>query len=115
MKRFWIRRVAGIMLVAVAGIFLLGTLVMLLWNNLLPALFHAPVISFWQALGVLVLSKILFGGFRGGHWGRQHWKQKMEKKWQTMTPEEREKFQQEWKSRCGRGFTARFEKEEMNK
>jgi len=53
-------------------------------------------------LGILVLSKILFGGFRGA-WGgkRYYWKQRMMSKWNNMTPEEREKFKQEWQKRCG--------------
>ncbi len=101
MKRFWIRKVVGIIMIAIVGLFLLGSLVMFLWNGLLPVLFHFPLISFWQALGLLLLSKILFGGFRGAHWGRHRWKEKMQEKWQRMTPEEREKFKAEWTSRCG--------------
>ncbi len=46
-----------------------------LWNWLMPTLFGLPVISFWQALGLLVLSRVLFGGFLGrlrggGRYGR---------------------------------------------
>ncbi len=72
-----------------AGIAALGYAVMLLWNWLLPSLFDgAREIGYLQALGVLVLSKILFGGMRGhgchGRWHRHRWEQ--------MTPEEREKF-----------------------
>ncbi len=103
MKRFSIRRVAGFILLAIAGIFIFGNIVMLLWNALLPALFHFPIISFWQALGLLLLAKILFGGFRGGGPGR-HWKNKMNSRWMNMTPEEREKFKQDWGNRCRRGF-----------
>jgi hypothetical protein len=103
MKRFWIRRVAGFIALAVAGAFIFGGVVMLLWNALLPALFHFPIIGFWQALGLLLLAKILFGGFRGGGGGpRGRWKEKMKQKWENMTPEQREKFQQEWGRRCGR-------------
>jgi len=69
--------------------------VMRLWNWLTPALFGWHVITFWQALGILVLSKILFGGFRGGPargpWG---WRGRMMERWEHMTPEEREKFRQ---------------------
>ena len=55
-----------------------------------------------QALGILVLSKILFGGFGGRHWrGSPAWKQKLKQRWDNMTPEEREKFKVEWKNRCG--------------
>jgi hypothetical protein len=66
-----------------------------------PALFvGARLIDFWHALGLLVLSRILFGGFRGhgGGWReRRHWR-----KWQAMTPEEREQFQATWQTRFGR-------------
>ncbi len=47
-------------------IFLGGWIVMSLWNYLLPALFGWRMITFWQALGLLILCRILFGGF-GGH------------------------------------------------
>ena len=75
-----------------------GFVVMYLWNAVLPDVLHVSTITFWQALGILVLSKILFGGFRGG-WGRHNkmhggmeWRKKMEEKLRTMSPEEREKF-----------------------
>ncbi len=104
MKRgFRFGKVLMILLVATAAIFLFGFIVMNLWNAILPGVLHVGTISFWQALGILLLSKILFGGFHGG-WrggGRRQWKQKMNEKWMSMTPEEKQKFQQEWRSRCG--------------
>jgi hypothetical protein len=92
--------------ICVAGAIALFTfIVMSLWNAILPSVIHVGTITFWQALGILVLSKILFGGFhgKGGRWQekRQHWKEKMQAKWQGMSPEEREKFKQSWKNRCG--------------
>lgn len=68
--------------------------VMQLWNWLIPGVFGWHAITYWQALGLLVLSKILFGGFRGGphrHWG---WRRRMMERWDQMSPEEREKFRQ---------------------
>jgi len=59
----------GILGVAAIGLFLLGT--MHLWNWLIPLLFHGPIITFWQTVGLLILSKILFSGFGRGH-GRHH-------------------------------------------
>jgi len=61
-----LRRCAGIALMAVVGIAVIAWVVMLLWNALLPSLFAgvSPV-GYWQALGLLLLSKILFGGFHG--------------------------------------------------
>ena len=100
MKRFWMRRVAGFITLAIAGILVFGGIVMLLWNALMPVLFHLPEVSFWQALGLLVLAKILFSGFRGGG-PRMRMRDKMRERWMNMTPEEREKLKQEWGSRCG--------------
>ncbi len=89
----WMRRlkIAGIGLIAI-GIF--GFVVMSLWNWLVPAVFGLRAITFWQALGILVLSKILFSGFNGRPGRGGNWKRRMEERWQQMSPEEREKFAQ---------------------
>ena len=87
---------------ALAAIALFGFLIMTLWNSVLVAVLHVGVVTFWQALGILLLSKMLFGGFRGGHWGRNRFKQKMQGRFMDMTPEERDAFKQQWGSRCGR-------------
>ncbi|MFZ3342288.1 MAG: hypothetical protein WA213_15495 [Terriglobales bacterium] len=72
-----------------------------LWNWLMPALFGWHVITIWQALGVLILSKILFGGFRGGARGSWRSRRRIIERWEKMTPEEREKFRQSMRGRCG--------------
>jgi len=80
----------GIAALCIAGAAVLGAVVMLLWNAVGPALFStARPIDYLHALGLLVLCRILFGGFRGrGGWhGRRNFE-----KWQAMTPEEREKY-----------------------
>jgi hypothetical protein len=76
--------------------------VMLLWNWLLPGLFHVPEIGYWQAMGLLVLSRILLGGFhhKAHHHHPRHWKHHME----NMSDEEREKIRQEWQSCCSPWF-----------
>ena len=95
-------RVLKFMLFGVLAITIFGFLVMLLWNWLMPALFGWHTITFWQALGVLILSKILFGGFRGGRGGPgRHWRRRMTERWSQMTPEEQEKFRQSMRGRCG--------------
>ncbi len=105
MKKFWFKK--GLMFIAffIAAVFLFGAIVMALWNAILPPVLGVKAITFSQALGILLLSKILFGGFghRGGwHRGRgQQWRNNMQEKWGNMTPEEREKFKNEWKNRCG--------------
>jgi len=105
-KRFWVKKIIGIIICVIAVGALLGYVVMSLWNNVLAVVVNVSTISFWQAIGLLVLSKIFFGGFRGGwrghrggHW-RKEWQEKWEARMQDMTPEEREKIKQEWRSRC---------------
>jgi len=80
---------------------LFGYVTMRLWNWLMPALFGWHLIGFWQAVGLLVLCKILFGGFHGRHGGHGHWRHRMRERLEQMTPEEREKFRQSMRGRCG--------------
>ncbi|HKX44237.1 MAG TPA: hypothetical protein VJO99_23970 [Burkholderiaceae bacterium] len=95
--RFLGRAVFG--LVAIAT---LSGIVMLLWNAIIPELFAgARSIDYLHALGLLVLSRILFGGFRGhGGW---HW-HRHGGPWSAMTPEERERFRhaRSWGRHAGR-------------
>lgn len=95
----------------VAGVLFFGWVTWLLWNWLVPVLFAGPVITFWQGLGLLLLTKILFfgiGGRRGacgeGHSSaQQHWKHRFAEKISSMSPEEREalknKMREKWCSR----------------
>lgn len=105
MKKFWIKKAIMIVVFGTAAVLLFGWIVMSLWNGILPAVITGvKTISFLQALGILVLSKILFGGFAGGRgkWRGNHaWREKMKQRWDKMTPEERDKFKAEWKNRCG--------------
>ncbi len=80
-----------------------GEVVMHLWNWLLPSLFGWHPIGFWQALGLLVLCRILFGGFGGHGAGPSRAQRRWSKRWEQMTPEEREKFRLGTEGRCG-GF-----------
>jgi Ca2+/H+ antiporter, TMEM165/GDT1 family len=66
----------------------------------MPGIFGMHAIGFWQALGLLILSKILFG-FRGRPGGGMYWRRRMMERWQQMTPEEREKFRAGMQGRCG--------------
>ncbi len=86
-------RLAPLFLVgAVLFVALGGWIVQLLWNWLLPALFGWHSITFWQALGLLALCRILFGGL-GMHGGaRPASRRRMAERWERMTPEERERF-----------------------
>src|SRR5215510_4979549 len=80
-----------IAVIGVVAVSVFGLVVMNLWNWLAPPVFGLRTISFWQALGLLILSRILFGGFRGRPGGGP-WRRRMSERWQQMTPEEREKF-----------------------
>lgn len=92
-------------LFAVAMFFAVSAVVMVLWNWLLPDIVGVKSITFWQAIGILVLSKILFGGFAGKKgFGRDKIRRMKEAKMNGMSEEEREKFKEMWKQRCDRGF-----------
>ncbi len=99
MKHFWIKKIIGYTLFAIACIGLLGYVVMNLWNQILVEVVAVKPIDYTQALGIFVLSKILFGGFRtrGNSCGTQQgWKAR----WKNMTEEEKEQFKQDWRNRC---------------
>ena len=108
-KRFSPVKAVGILVVVFAVFTLFSWVVMLLWNNVLAAVVHVGLVTFWQAAGILLLSKILFG-FGGKSFRKHHdaramaWRQEMMGKWQNMTPEERKKFKEEFKQRCRGGW-----------
>jgi hypothetical protein len=80
-----------------------GAIVRLLWNWLLPELFGWRQITLWQALGLLALCRILFGGL-GFHGSPGHRiRRRMAERWEHMTPEERERFRHGLRERCGPG------------
>lgn len=96
-------RVVKVFLMIIAAIVFItigGFVVMHLWNWLLPALFGWHVITFWQALGLLVLCRILFGRFGGRGFSRSNFRRRMHERWGGMTPEERERFRQGMRDRC---------------
>jgi hypothetical protein len=97
MRRKWIFFVAPP--AAVLLVYLFGELVKFLWNALLPPLFGLHAITFWQGLGLLLLSRILFGGWGHGH-GRRG--RARAEHWERMTPEEREQFRLKMRMRWGR-------------
>jgi len=98
----------GLLFVVVAGA-ALGYGVKALWNVLMPQIFGCHHITFWQALGLLLLAKILFGGFHRHHGGGPRWNARMKERLEQMTPEERLRFREG--IRCGRPFGAASEHE----
>src|SRR5579871_6362799 len=92
--------IAKIIVIGVVAVTLLGFITMSLWNWLVPDLFHGPVISFWQAVGLFILSKILLSSFGGkGRAHRGHWRPYWRDKWAAMNPEDRERFKQKMKEK----------------
>jgi hypothetical protein len=100
-KWYWIApiAIAAITLLMYLG----GEVVMHLWNWLLPPLFGWHTLTFWQALGLLVLSRILFGRLGGRGPGGGRWRRRWDEKFEHLTPEERERFKQGMRGRCGWG------------
>jgi len=98
MRRKWFLMIpigiAAIVLITFLG----GTVVKLLWNWLLPPLlFGWPELTFWRALGLLALCRILFGGVGGRGGGRGRWHH------DNWTPEEKARFRARMRERWGMG------------
>jgi hypothetical protein len=90
-------------LIPIAFVFALSGAIMLLWNLLLPDLFQLPEISYWQAMGLFALSRLLFGRFGFGRHGKSPFsKPHLREKWSTMTEEEKQQFRERWEKRCSR-------------
>ncbi len=109
-KLFYENRFIFIPIAVAAFLSLISFAVMQLWNNLLPAILHVGAITFWQAMGIFILCKILFGfGHKGRGWGNRGgggvpWmREKMEERFKSMSPEEKEKFKQKMRDRANCG------------
>jgi len=99
----WRKRRFFFLPVFLIGLFAMSGIVMFLWNAIIPVVSGVLSISFWQAMGLLVLCRILFGGFRfGGHHGHRppFMHPTMQNKFMDMNDEERERFKNQWKDRC---------------
>ncbi|RAI98409.1 hypothetical protein LX64_04771 [Chitinophaga skermanii] len=99
MGRFTAAKFFKILVCGVAFVAVMGSAIKYLWNWLMPTLFNLPLITFWQALGLFILCKLLFGGMFGGgpkgSWkDKKLWRDKMAEKMKNMSPEEREKMRE---------------------
>jgi hypothetical protein len=103
MRKKWLFIIPAAIVGMLLFTFIGGELVKLLWNWLLPPLFAWHQITFWQAVGMLALCRILFGGISGRGLHRNRFRGRMRERWERMTPEEREKFRQGMRARCGFG------------
>lgn len=105
MRRHWPYLLVKVIIFLTIAILGFGQAVLHLWNWLMPSLFGLSSITFWQAVGLLGLSWLLFGGWRGFHGTRSrghrgYWRHRMRERWERMTPEEREKFWQGMRGCC---------------
>jgi hypothetical protein len=83
--------------------FVFTSIVMFLWNAILPSVLHVNTLTFWQAAGLLVLCRLLFGSFRFLPGGPRRFSgppAHLKDKWMNMSDEEKRKFREEWKKRC---------------
>src|ERR1700692_1399488 len=115
-------RVLKVVAIVIVAFTVFGFVVTHLWNFLMPGLFGLRTITFWQAVGLMVLGRLLFGGFRPGRGGvgggggvvggvRRGgggfgWRGESMSRWDQMTPEDREKFREGMRGRCGGPRTA---------
>lgn len=109
--KFWLLR--GLKFIFFAALFVTAIVFLThyLWNSLVPELFHGPALNYSQTFGLLLLSRLLLG-FRGGRPGgwarhRRAWKQKMANRLENLSTDEREKFRQQMRQRCGVGWMKR--------
>ena len=104
MKRGW--RIAMWASLFIGGFLLMALVVQALWNWLIPDIFSWKAITYIQALGLLILSKILFKGFfwNRNHWGNGKWRSRgshWREKWHSMSTEDKERFKQKMREKCG--------------
>lgn len=113
-------KVVFMIIAAIIFLLLFGYGFMLLWNWLMPDLFGLPVLSYWKAVGILVMAKLLFGSFEGGpskkgsSKSKKHFKSKMRdrcnggfSKWEF--------YDEFWKEEGEKAFEAYVEKQQINK
>lgn len=109
--------IAGWVILGIAaaiGFFILfGYIVMWLWNGLVPEIFNLPEVTYWQAVGLLILFKIFFGGFGGGGGGKGH-KKKHHKKEHKNDFSKWEMYEQFWEEEGDDAFRAYKAKKEGN-
>jgi len=98
--RFLVRKVPVIVTMIAVIIVIKSAIVLLLWNALIPNLFHGPPLTYPEALGLTVLVKLLFGFPRFGPFGGRQWGPPWKARWAGLPPEEREKLREEIRRRC---------------
>lgn len=95
-RKYWV--LAPLFFLGIALV--LGWAVQFLWNNIVPEVTGWKSLSYTQALGLFVLCRILFGGFRGGGPGYKRSFAAKKAHWMNMSEEERARFKANWAERC---------------
>ncbi|MBV8255693.1 MAG: hypothetical protein JO154_24075 [Chitinophaga sp.] len=108
MGRFSKKSAGKIFLMICCGIAFVAVVIfltMILWNWLIPEIFHGPTITYWQAFGLLLLGKLLFGWHNNGKGfkrsGGGDWKERIKNKMAHLSPEEQEHLREKFRNRCG--------------
>lgn len=110
-RSFRVAKAVKVVMIIAVVLAVLGFVTMRLWNWLVPALFTGPTVGYWQALGLLLLARLLFGGLRHHHgpggfgpWGRHHGWHQWRERWEQMTPEEQEQLRARFRGRWREGW-----------
>ena len=96
-RRFFI--LAPLFVAAFVGLF--TSIVYWLWNSVLVDVLSVKAITFWQALAILVLAKVLFGGFPSRRVFGPPWRRRMMERWESLTPEQRDQMREEMRRKFG--------------
>ncbi len=92
-------KIIGMVLLGIAALFAFGFVVQLLWNWLMPRIFDLPAVTYWEGLGILALSSILFGRLGGSSSSDD---KKKEKKATPIRDEIRREFAKEFEKEYGK-------------
>jgi hypothetical protein len=112
-----IAKIVKMIVLVILAVTVFGFFTRELWNWLMPSIFGLRAITFWQAIGLCLLGKILFGGFHkhAGGGGGRGWKRHWEQRWAAMSDEEKERFRAGMRNRCdwrGSRFAEQMKKED---
>ncbi|MEM6632861.1 MAG: hypothetical protein AAF694_24535 [Bacteroidota bacterium] len=105
-KGSWAIRGFFMLLFGAVFIALIGGVVMYLWNAILPRVIGVNPLTYWDALGLLVLCRILFGSFHQGKGKRRGPRKKFARrkawmeKWSSMSEEEKAEMKDRWRQKC---------------
>ena len=102
MRRYWIARLVKFVVFAALAAMVASVVVMTLWNWVMPAIFGLPALTLGRAFALLILSRLLLGGFSHPMGRRMHWRHRMRERWEQMSVEERERFMAGMQRGCDR-------------